>query len=382
MKKKEKTPRVALSVRAKQALEQLSPPLRWGLAACLLTALGLGITQLVLVCRFYGFALTLAAAFIYLIAGLAVSLIAALIHTLVKKLHWLTCMTLVISILLVISNVLSVIYLVPLLLLLLLSVYFIGMWASGRYRSLRWFKKALRIGMAIVSILLMTAVLLLTIWPGPLPLPGSRPDVATLALPYAQRVTGQATDLDNPSEPGSWSWSVSYYATQGQRVDPYPGQQVLESVSVDGSELLEGWNFIRKAVLGFGPEALPLNGQVWMPNGPGPFPLVLIVHGNHESQDRSDGGYAYLGELLASHGIIAVSVDENFLNSSALYDLLLFTGLQEENDARAFVLLEHMRLWYRWNTDPTHPFYGKIDFDNLGLIGHSRGGEAAAIAAA
>jgi len=151
---------------------------------------------------------------------------------------------------------------------------------------------------------------------------------------------------------------------------------------VDASELLDGWSFARKAGYGFGPDELPLNAQIWMPDGDGPFPLTLTLHGNHEAGDRSDSGYAYLGEFLASRGIIAASVDENFLNSSSLYDLLIFSELVEENDARAFVLLEHMRQWYDWNSDSSHVFYGKVDFDNLALIGHSRGGEAAAIAAA
>ena len=51
-----------------------------------------------------------------------------------------------------------------------------------------------------------------------------------------------------------------------------------------------------------------------MPRGDGPFPLALIVHGNHSMEDYSDPGYAYLGELLASRGIIMASVDENFIN--------------------------------------------------------------------
>jgi hypothetical protein len=50
---------------------------------------------------------------------------------------------------------------------------------------------------------------------------------------------------------------------------------------------------------------------------------VLIVHGNHEMPAPSEAGYAYLGEHLASRGMIAVSVDENFLNGTWT-DLLPF----------------------------------------------------------
>ncbi len=66
-------------------------------------------------------------------------------------------------------------------------------------------------------------------------------------------------------------------------------------------------------------KALPLNARVWYPGGKGPFPLVLIVHGNHADRDFSDPGYEYLGRLMASRGFIFASVDENFLNG-AWYD--------------------------------------------------------------
>jgi hypothetical protein len=62
--------------------------------------------------------------------------------------------------------------------------------------------------------------------------------------------------------------------------------------------------------------SLPINTRVWYPEGDGPFPLALIVHGNHNMQDYSDPGHEYLGELLASKGIILASVDENFINYS------------------------------------------------------------------
>ena len=110
----------------------------------------------------------------------------------------------------------------------------------------------------------------------------------------------------------------------------------------------------------------------------GPFPLALIVHGNHSMQDFSDVGYGYLGELLASRGIIFASVDENFLNYS-WSDIP--DGLDEENDARGWMLLEHLRVWQTWNNDKNSPFYKKIDTTKLALLGHSRGGEAVAHAA-
>ena len=55
--------------------------------------------------------------------------------------------------------------------------------------------------------------------------------------------------------------------------------------------------------------------------------------------------------------------------------------MKKENDARGWMLLEHLRLWRQWNEEPQHRFHGKVDLNRIALIGHSRGGEAVAIAA-
>jgi dienelactone hydrolase len=122
--------------------------------------------------------------------------------------------------------------------------------------------------------------------------------------------------------------------------------------------------------------ALPRNAQVWYPDGEGPFPLVLVVHGNHNMTDFSEPGYRYLGELLASRGFIVASVDENFLNGG------LYGKAKNENDARAWLLLKHLELWEDWNEQPDSVFYQMVDMNRIGLVGHSRGGEAVALAAA
>ena len=140
---------------------------------------------------------------------------------------------------------------------------------------------------------------------------------------------------------------------------------------------MSGW--WRTKYWGFDFRSLPLNAQVWYPEGDGPFPLVLVVHGNHGMQDFSDVGYEYLGKLLASRGIIMASVDENFLNGS--WSDEFSDGLKKENDARGWVLLEHLRQWHDWNSDKESPFYQKVDTTKLSLIGHSRGGEAVGHAA-
>ncbi len=155
---------------------------------------------------------------------------------------------------------------------------------------------------------------------------------------------------------------------------------------VDGSKLDPSWSgvggWLRSRYWGFDAAHMPLQGLVWMPQGEGPFPLVLIVHGNHPMDQPSDPGYAYLGRLLASQGFIFVSVDENFLNSGgadALTDPLQ-SSAGKEMPTRAWLLLEHLKQWSQWASNPRSPLHGKVDMDQIALIGHSRGGEAVVLA--
>ncbi len=112
--------------------------------------------------------------------------------------------------------------------------------------------------------------------------------------------------------------------------------------------------------------AVPLHGVVRYPSGPGPFPIILIVHGNHNPGEKSYPGYDYLLDQLASHCMIVVSIEEDFLNGN----------VGGEMDARGIVLLRHLQLWREWNRTPGNEFFGKVDLGNVGLAGHSRGGEA------
>ncbi len=88
----------------------------------------------------------------------------------------------------------------------------------------------------------------------------------------------------------------------------------------------------------------------------------------------SDPGYEYLGELLASRGFILASIDENFINGG------LFEDPPKQQVVRGWMLLEHLKLWHQWNKTAGNPFQGKVDLENVALMGHSRGGEAAATA--
>ncbi len=190
-------------------------------------------------------------------------------------------------------------------------------------------------------------------------------------------LANQLLRAPNPAERGPFPVHTMYYGSgRDKRRAVFRDSVSLRTLVVDGSKFAAAptpaLGKDRKKYWGFGFDSLPVNGRVWYPEGSGPFPLVLIVHGNHNMKQFSDPGYGYLGELLASRGFILASVDENFLNGN----------IRGENDARGWMLLQHLRAWKRFNDSAGSPFHNRVDMANIGLMGHSRGGEAVAIAAA
>ena len=184
----------------------------------------------------------------------------------------------------------------------------------------------------------------------------------------------------NPADHGPYRVGRLFYGAGNDIRRPEYGPSVaLKTHTVDASLFFKdftGWKrWARRKYWGFDMDKLPLNARVWYPEGAGPCPLALIVHGNHNMAEFSDPGYAYLGELLASRGFILASIDENFLNSG------LFHDPPKQQQVRGWMLLEHLKLWREWNRTPGNPFYGKVDMARIALMGHSRGGEAAATAA-
>ncbi len=191
-------------------------------------------------------------------------------------------------------------------------------------------------------------------------------------ISYMRDYHVEPIDAPDPSLDGPYSYRTYFYGSGDDKHRKEYGKGVdFKTEPVDANPFMDFFDKIPR-YWGFDFDRLPLNGRVWFPDGDGPFPLVLIVHGNHNMKDFSDPGYEYLGKLLAGRGFIAVSVDENFLNQK-------FGG---ENDARAFILLEHLNVWDTWNQTQGHAFEGKVDMDRIALIGHSRGGESVAHAAA
>src|SRR5262249_14711068 len=93
------------------------------------------------------------------------------------------------------------------------------------------------------------------------------------------------------------------------------------------------------------------------------YPVAVVMHGMHGAATPSYQGYNYLLDHLASNGFIAVSIDCNAINA--------INGMQ---DTRGEAILQHLTVLQSMNAN-AGLFQGKIDLTNIGIMGHSRGGD-------
>ena len=176
-------------------------------------------------------------------------------------------------------------------------------------------------------------------------------------------------------------------------VDPgVPGRYGVRTMEYDlGDEAVE--------LPGIGQRG-EVRGKVYVPVGAlGPRPLVIFLHGRHEAcfgkETPPDAppwpcvpgarpvpsyrGYDAPAQALASHGYQVVSISANAINA---WD---FDAFDAGALARAQLVLAHLDLWRRWSLLGGEPFglrfVGKVDLGNVGLMGHSRGGEGVVRAA-
>lgn len=100
-------------------------------------------------------------------------------------------------------------------------------------------------------------------------------------------------------------------------------------------------------------------GTVYYPShGNGPFALVVFAPGLIETQSWN----TWWGQYLASHGFVVVNID----TMSTL----------ELPSARAREQLAALKDVIRRSQSPDSPFYGLVDPNRLGAMGHSMGGGA------
>jgi hypothetical protein len=135
---------------------------------------------------------------------------------------------------------------------------------------------------------------------------------------------------------------------------------------------------------------LQLRGSLYYPGDRASgSPVIVLVHGNHSSCrqgtapncsnfSRSDRGYAYLGENLATWGYTVFSIDQ---------DQLIFyqDGTARGMHQRRLIIAATLDALYDANQAPTvvdadhnigAQLVGKLDMTRIGLMGHSRGGDA------
>ena len=149
-----------------------------------------------------------------------------------------------------------------------------------------------------------------------------------------------------------------------------------------------------------------LTGIVHYPTTSGEHPVVVLSHGMWwvctdesgawpcpEGADpiESYRGYDGLAEELAAEGFVVVSVSANGVNAGPMG--------QEADHARAAIVMEHLEQFQDLADDGEGPLadvftdpetgehkdvdlVGAMDFDDVGVLGHSRGGRAAAWQAA
>jgi len=248
----------------------------------------------------------------------------------------------------------------------------IATFAAGRFGEAALSKKIVTVTLCVLAVAVNIGLLWLFVHEG------SMEKIVSWKPPAASMPA--KLDMANPSDNGPYHVNKLLYGVGNDIRRPEYGASVaIKTRTVDASDFFKdfkGWKkWVRWKYWGFDVDKLPLNARVWYPEGAGPFPLALIVHGNHDMAEFSDPGYAYLGELLASRGFILASIDENFLNSG------LFHDPPKQQQVRGWMLLEHLNLWREWNQAVGNPFHGKVDMEHIALMGHSRGGEAAATAA-
>jgi dienelactone hydrolase len=241
---------------------------------------------------------------------------------------------------------------------------------AGHFREAHLSKKIIAVTLCVAAI---AANIVFYIF-----LSGSGNDKEILRIGQVSSPDPQPLAVPNPANVGQDPVLTTFYGSGSDIRRPEYGKSVaIKTKTIDASLFFKdfkGWKEkLRRRYWGFGLDKLPLNARVWYPRGDGPFPLVLIVHGNHNMTEFSDPGYEYLGRLLASRGFILASIDENFLNG-------WIVAPEKEQAVRGWLLLEHLKLFREWNDTPGNLFYKKVDVNNLALMGHSRGGEAVATA--
>ncbi len=128
------------------------------------------------------------------------------------------------------------------------------------------------------------------------------------------------------------------------------------------TNMQEGLRFLRTETVEFSSNGATLRGQLHLPQGSGPFPAVVLVHG---SGSQSAMHYFYSGDFLAANGVATLVFDKRGSGLSEGDSTFDFNQLARDVVAAVDVLAEH----------------GTIDPDRIGLCGYSQGAWVSPLAA-
>lgn len=171
-------------------------------------------------------------------------------------------------------------------------------------------------------------------------------------LPVAATVIDEGCDFDLDGRSLVWS-------------DPLLGGEP-ETIEFGDGDLGEG----ERRCPGNPPKLVDMKVRVHYPGNArrvaegGPFPLVVVLHGQQPFDIPGYEGFDDLGRLLASHGYVVASIDGRSLLDSTI-------------KSRGEHVREHLRRFAKRNARGSGSlFEGELDLSRVALIGHSRGGEA------
>lgn len=108
------------------------------------------------------------------------------------------------------------------------------------------------------------------------------------------------------------------------------------------------------------------------------FPIIVFLHGNHIGPDPSYQGYDYLATNLAEQGYVVLSIDANEINNSE--DLEGDASSQTRAQLVLGTLDKLAQLDEFGGVGALAALKGKLDFNRIGLMGHSRGGQGVNLA--
>jgi len=226
---------------------------------------------------------------------------------------------------------------------------------------------------------------------------GTEPNIFTQADGFVLKFCFEADKTAAPDGTATGAATTNAEYKLAAALDPtvldvaFPGEDLVPNNAATGRET-EIWGRLYR------PSTLPA----------GASPVIVMLHGNHatcgknntsprvddNSQYQLTGtcpqgyspvlnhmGYDYLATRLASWGYIVVSINANRGITGVTGGPASLTNFDPNLIySRGRLVLKHLQRLSEWNVNGGAPraigdLRGKMDFANVGLMGHSRGGE-------